>query len=97
MTKPGSVAVWVTAADVRGRIGGAGIAANSCFPRFFHRADASLVDEFQATVSKHAKRRLPSILEYTEALFRLCNDGHLQIIGADSNGSYLWGPTLTGS
>ena len=94
MTKPENVAVWVTTAEVKERIGDAGIAANSCFTRLT-RADALLVvDQFQRTVRKHAKRRLARIPEFTETLFQLCNDGHIKIIGADSYGSYLWAPTF---
>ena len=39
-------------------------------------------------VRRHAKRRLASILEFTQALFRFVMTD-IRIIGANSNGSYL--------
>jgi hypothetical protein len=93
MIKPGRVAVWVATAEVAERIGGSSIAANSCFTRT-RCTEASLGHQFQMMVRKHTKRRLASILEMTETLFQLCNDGRIKIIGANSNGNYLWGPTF---
>ena len=93
-TKPGSIAVWVATAEMEQRTGGSGIAANACFT-LLNRAKASLVARFVRAVRRHAKRRLASILEFTQALFRLCNDGRIRMIGANANGSYLWAPTFS--
>jgi hypothetical protein len=94
--KPASVGVWIPTAEIEARIGGSSITANSSFS-LLKRSSAKVENKFQIIVRQHSERRLASILEYTEILFSLCNEGLLKIIGVNSKGSYMWGPTLAGT
>jgi hypothetical protein len=85
MTKPGSIAVGC---DRRKWNKNWGIRCSQCVLPLLNRAKASLVARFVRAVRRHAKRRLASILEFTQALFRFVMTD-IRIIGANSNGSYL--------
>jgi hypothetical protein len=37
------------------------------------------------------------MLEFTEALFQLCNNGEIKIIGESSNGGFFWAPQVAAS
>jgi hypothetical protein len=94
MTNFSRVAVWVPTTKVEKRLGNSNITTN---PRLkvVKRDLSAIADEFQLAIREHAERRLDVILEYTEALFALCNQGRIKVIGTNSNGSYLWAPTLS--
>jgi hypothetical protein len=58
------------------------------------RVDGWLITGFIGVVRKHAKRRLQTIVKWTEMLFQLCSQGKLEVIGVNAYGSFIWGPPL---
>lgn len=83
------VSMWVTAAAIDRRIGGAKVSENVRF-KYASCASSTLVDLFKKTIKERLKRRLASMLEMEEAAFRLFNMGKLKIASIDSHGQYCW-------
>jgi|SRR3954454_18082525 hypothetical protein len=94
MTNVGNVAVWIPTNSVEERLGTSRVTPNPRL-KIVKRDLSKFADKFQVAVTEHAERRLTPILEYTEALFALCSQGRIKIIGTDSNGSYLWAPKVS--
>lgn len=83
------ISMWVTAAAIDRRIGGAKVLDNVRFT-YASCASYTLVNLFKKTIKEHLKRRLASMLESQEAAFQLLNMGKLKIASIDSDGQYCW-------